>query len=143
MNLSEHDRKRVQFLDKLLCNGFTFLVDGGSFHLNGQLAGSPRKRSTDPSFTCYEYEARIEEFPSQNLTVRIFLSKETGRLALRAGDVVIPFPQAVSQSITDEQRKKVAESACAEAVRLELAQRATKGAEKDAANPAPASVQAT
>ena len=136
MNVSEHDRKRVQFLDKLLCNGFTFQVDGGSYRLNGQLAGSPRKRSTDPLFTCYEYEARIDEFPSQNLTVRIFLTKETGRLALRAGDVVIPFPQAVSQSITEEQRKKIAESACAEAVRLELAtQKAAKASEKDAPNP--------
>ena len=134
MNLNEHDRKRVKFLDNLLGNSFTFQIDGNTFHLNGQLAGSPKKSSTDPLFNCYEYEARIDEFPSRNLTVRIFLTKETGRLALRAADVVIPFPQAVSQSITDEQRKKVAESACAEAVRLELA--AQLAAQK-AANPSP------
>lgn len=138
MNLSEHDRKRVKFLDNLLGTGFTFQVDGSAFRLDGQLAGSPRKRSTNPLFTCYEYETRIDEFPSQNLTVRIFLTKETGRLALRAGDVIIPFPQAVSQSITDEQRKKIAESACVEAVRLELAaQKAATPAGKDAAPPTP------
>jgi len=139
MNLNEHDRKRVKFLDGLLGNGFTFQVDGTTFHLNGQVAGSPKKSSTDPSFDCYEYEARIDEFPSKNLTVRIFLIKESGRLALRAADVIVPFPQAVSKSIAETERKKIAEAACAEAVRLELsaqtAQKA-KSAEKDASNPA-------
>jgi hypothetical protein len=136
LNLNEHDRKRVQFLDKLLGSGFAFEVDGGTFHLKGQAAGSPRKRSTDALFTCYEYEALIEEFPSKPLTARVFLTKESGRLALRVGNVDIPFPKAATQSMTDEERKRVAESACADAVRLELA------AQK-AANPAPPSGQTT
>jgi hypothetical protein len=129
LNLSQHDRKRAQFLDSFLGSAFDFQVDGDTFHLKGQAAGSPKKHSKEALYTCYEYKALIEEFPSKQLTVRVFLTKETGRLALRVGDVVIPFPQVVSQSMTNEDRRKVAVAACAEAVRLELAaQKAAKEA---------------